>query len=140
MNDRIALVSYSSSLVCTRLSFVFDLSLLICTSLSFVFTRLHSSLICLHSSYHSFVILVTTLKNNDHMITANYVNIMIKASTLLQKYYSLLVTLIAYISLLLLKENENRILQGRVGFGKWNIIIQQRPVCSMRRFNNCFLL
>ena len=60
MNDRIALVSHLSSLVCTRFSFVFDSSLLVCTGLSFVFTRLHSSFICMYLSCHSSVILVVT--------------------------------------------------------------------------------
>ena len=74
------------------------------------------------------------------MITTSYVNLMIKTSALLQKYYSWLNAFIVYISSPLPKENENRILQGRAGFGKRNIIIQQRAACNMQRFSNCFLL
>ena len=55
------LVSYSSSLVSTRLSLDLDLSLLVCTHLSFVFARLHSSLIRLTLSCHSSVILAKTM-------------------------------------------------------------------------------
>ena len=47
------LVCYSPSLVCTRLSFVFDSSLLVRTRLSFIFTLLYSPLIHLHSSCNS---------------------------------------------------------------------------------------
>ena len=63
------LVSHSSSLVCSRLSFVFDSSLLFYTGLSFVFTRLHSSLIRLHLSCHSSVILVIRLDQSNVIVS-----------------------------------------------------------------------
>ena len=77
MNDRIALVSHSSELVCThlsfvftRFSFVFDLPLLICTSLLFVCTRLHSCAFISHSS--TLVLpLVCNISNNLNQIKEN---------------------------------------------------------------------
>ena len=61
MNDRIALISHWFEFVYTRLTFVFTHlnSSLVC--LWFVFTRLHWSLIRLHWSCPSSVILVITL-------------------------------------------------------------------------------
>ena len=77
MNDRITLVSHSSELVYTHLSFVFtclsfvfDLSLLSCTGLSFVYTRLHASAFVSHSS--ALVLpLVCNISNNLNQIKEN---------------------------------------------------------------------
>ena len=77
MNDRIALVSHSSELVCTslsfvltRLSFVFDSYLLICTGPSFVNTRLHLSALISHSS--ALVLpLVCNISNNLNQLKEN---------------------------------------------------------------------
>ena len=77
MNDRITLVSHSSELVCTRLSFVFtrfsfvfDSSLHSCTGLSFVYNRLHSSAFVSHSS-ELVLPLVCNIGNNLNQIKEN---------------------------------------------------------------------